>query len=93
MVGWLKKKLHNWYNKQVAEHIKDGDYRKPHFRKLTVEERAEIQAKISTPIKWERTQGKRGYDIFPGFTIEKVKEATGLKLNYLSGEWYVVEYK
>lgn len=94
MVGWLKKKLKAYYDKQVAQHVTAGDYSKPHFRLLTQKDKDDIQSKISTPIKWYRVDGtKRGYYIFPGFTIDKVKEVTGLTLNYLGGEWYVVEYE
>lgn len=94
MVGWLKKKITKWYQKQVAEHVTHGDYRKPRFRLLTKEEKADIQSKIDTPLKWYRTDGtRRGYYIFPGFTIDKVKDVTGMTLNYLGGEWYVVTYE
>lgn len=95
MLDWLKRK----YNNAVAKHVTHGDYRKPHFRMLTTEDKQDIESACKrqpgyVQIKWYRTAGSRNsFYIFPESTIEMVKKATGKTINYLGGEWYEVTYE
>lgn len=64
---------------------------KRHFRLLTAGEQASITAGSDRLIEWKRKA--KNPTAFPQATIDAAKRISGLTLNYLNEQWFVVEIK
>lgn len=80
MLGWLKKTT------------TEGTYAKPHYRKLTTQDKKDIEVALRTKVQWSRGYSKRSYFIAPLHTVERIAEATGKNINFINGDWYEVTW-
>lgn len=90
MLDSIKKKLANWWQRQVAE-VNKQNQRKFKYRKVGKEEQARLTKEITeTVIHWKRGCAKNSYNFFPDDTVKLVKAKTGMQLTYIGGEWFEV---